>query len=264
MTMKKTILLLTSLLLIIACGNEKTKDTKANNEKIYKQFNLDYSVNGNGIETILKTDLPDNTNIIISVSRSYWEKGNESEYSLDYFTEKSTVEKWKKNQIIPVNESKWKSNLAEKQKEMAKSGLGFNVQKISDSIEISVIIPFSDKFYPKFKEKGMNDFESKFKLPIGGKVEKKSKYENYLSLKKGETYSISKKTPLMPEFEPSLKSIENVINLTPESQIKIYSIRKKNNTIWYKVNAKNMKSGKMNKGWINSIALIGQELRNIN
>lgn len=137
--MKRTILLLTTLLFIIACGNEKKKEEKASNEKIYNQFHLDYSVNENKIETNLKTDLPDNTNIIISVTRSYWEKGNKSEYSLDYFTEKSTVEKWKKSQTISINESKWKSNLAEKQKGMAKSGLGFDVQKISDSIEIRVL-----------------------------------------------------------------------------------------------------------------------------
>ena len=56
----------------------------------------------------------------------------------------------------------------------------------------------------------------------------------------------------------------HIISLTPKSQIKIYSIRKKSNTIWYEVNAKNMENGKMNKGWINSIALIRQEIRNIN
>ena len=262
--MKKTILLLSTLLFIIACGNEKKKEQKVSTEKIYEQFNLEYSLKDKNIETTLKTDLPNNTEIVISVTRSYWEKGNKSEYSLKYFSEKSTVGKWKEIQTISINESKWESDLAQKQKEMAKSGLGFEVQKISDSIEISVIIPFSEKFYPKFKEKGMNDFESKFKLPIGGKIETKSKYENYLSLKKGKTYSISKKTPLMPEFESSLKSIENVIDLTSKSQIKIYSIRKKNNTIWYEVKVKNIENGKINKGWINSIALIGQELQKIN
>jgi hypothetical protein len=115
------------------------------------------------------------------------------------------VGKLKKTQTISLDNKKWQADLATKQKDMAASGLGFDVDKISDSIKIYAVVPFSNDPFPNFKEKEMGQDEIALYLPMNGKVETKSKYGNYQSLEKGKTYSVSKTTPLMPELNPSVK-----------------------------------------------------------
>ena len=72
----------------------------------------------------------------------------------------------------------------------------------------------------------------------------------------GYYYSLSKKTPLMPEFEPSdpLAAIEKALVLPVGAVIEIISMKMKRFYPWYQVNS----LGRT--GWINSIALAGQDI----
>lgn len=233
---------------------------------IYLEFNIDHSLHGNTMNISLKTDLPDDIKVTLSVSRSYWEKGNSSEYSVDYMSEQSTIGNWKKEHKILINNEKWKSDLASKQQELSAVGLGFDVDRVSDSIEIYAVVPYSNDPYPNFKEKKLVKDEIKIYLPIGRTVAKESVYANYQSLEQGKTYSISKTTPLMQEFESSdaMAAIDKMKELISGNRITILSIKEKNSNPWYEVNVTDKKRNKIGEGWINSTALIGQEIRVIN
>ena len=76
------------------------------------------------------------------------------------------------------------------------------------------------------------------------------------SLKVGQLIELSKKTPLMPELEPTdaTAALGKVRDLSPKTTIKVLKIATKKNTPWYFVEATNLGTT----GWINSIVLIGQ------
>jgi len=267
--MKATIFFLAIVGLFVSCNERPSSKTTTSNKKItYEHFNIVYSLENQTLRFSLNTDLPDNIDISVTVSRSYWEKGNTSEYSIDYLFEQSKIVEWEKEHEVLIDNTKWKTDLAKKQKEMSQAGLGFDVDRISDSIEIYAVVPLSNDPYPQFNikktETGINviSTEVKIYLPIKGSISKESIYANYQSLKKNITYSISKNTPLMPEFEPSdpLAALDNVKDLKAGSRITVLSIKMKNNTPWYKVAATDPKGKSISNGWINSTALIGQEI----
>jgi len=90
-----------------------------------------------------------------------------------------------------------------------------------------------------------------------------SEYVDVQSLKLNTTFSISRKTPLMPQFEPSdpLAALNDIKYLQPECRIRILSIKNKYNFPWYEVQAINKEGKSIGKGWINSTALVGQNIR---
>jgi len=244
-------------------------------------FDIQYKLTDKNLSVSLNTDLPDDTVLRISVSRSYWEKGTSEEYSIDYFSEKTTVNEWRKEHDILLDNSKWKADLENKQKELASLELGFDVDKISDNVSVRAIVPMnqpSSKFGDNKNSKltgekvntsslgtvGLHTVEDEVAIlyPLEGGISKKSKFGDPLSLKLGETYSVSKMTPLMPELSPSdpMESLENVKYIQEGGLIKIILIRKKDNQPWYKVEVIN-NNQVIGEGWINSTALIEQHLR---
>ncbi len=114
-----------------------------NAQVVCNKFKLVTKVTGSTLDLSLDTDLPDNTVVMVSVSRSYLEKGNTATYSADYFSEKSTVGKWKSKHRISVDSGKWKSALREKQEKMSRLGLGFDVASISEKITARMVAPIN-------------------------------------------------------------------------------------------------------------------------
>lgn len=82
-------------------------------------------------------------------------------------------------------------------------------------------------------------------------------------LRIGKTYELSKETPLMPELNPvdPVVALGKMRKLSAGSAIKIISIAQKNNTPWYNVSFINYSTENFDYGWINSIALYGQSLK---
>ena len=115
----------------------------ADAQVVCNKFKLVTKVTGSTLDLSLDTDLPDNAVVMVSVSRSYMEKGNTSEYSVDYFSEKSTVRKWKSKHRISIDSKKWKSALRKKQEKMSRLGLGFDVASISEKITARMVAPIN-------------------------------------------------------------------------------------------------------------------------
>jgi len=255
------------------------------------KFELVNKVTGSTLDLSVDTGLPDNTVVMVSVSRSYLEKGNPDTYSVDYFSEKSTIGKWKLEHRISIASEKWKTALRTKQENLSRVGLGFDVASISDNITVHMVVPINQPD-PRFGERNSNltgkavTMASKGGRSITGKVVGpmyvvkdeitieypldsppvgKSPFPslNPLELEIGQSYVVSKQTPVMPSHSPAdpIAAIQQMKQIPKGGVFKVLESVKKRNTPWYKVIALNQKNELIGTGWINSTALLGQELK---
>jgi len=290
--------ILTLFILLIACSSNQQETTKKveqeeekvvdtekqqtkpiKQEKIYcEKFELIQTIEGDTLKLSLDTDLPDFTDIMVSVSKSYKEKGDsESTYSIDYFYEKSTVKKWRSQQEISISDTVFKNKLQDEMDKMSKVGMPFKTSTVSNQIEVSFVVPVnqSNPIFGKRNENLHSDLMSPSGLrtigkekiiikPLGSKASNISAKKVYASnLQKEGVYTISKETPLMPEFEPADPgtALTKMKTLPPGSVITVMNIRMKRNSPWYQVKAKLATGQSIGEGWINSVALRGQDIK---
>ncbi len=79
----------------------------------------------------------------------------------------------------------------------------------------------------------------------------------------GTKYCLSRKTPLMPSLNPAdpIAAIQQMKQIPKGGVFKVLETVKKRNSPWYKVIAFNQRKQRIGTGWINSTALLGQELK---
>jgi len=108
-----------------------------------------------------------------------------------------------------------------------------------------------------------NEIKKEFDVSEVDREDNNSGFVDPFSLKQGEKWAISKETPLMPEIAPSnpMEALEKIKYIPAENYIIIVSVREKENNTWYEVKVLNQNNNLIGKGWINSIALIGQTLQ---
>ena len=159
--MKRLIILVCLSFLFFSCTKEKQNEQKPTNLKndkiICDKFNLNANLKEGNLSLEIDSDLPEFTDIIVSISRSYWQQGNDDEYSIDYFKEKSTIQQWKQKRNIYIINSDWDEKLIAHQKKMSEYGTDFQFQvdKVSNDINISVIVPIKQSS-PLFGKKNVN------------------------------------------------------------------------------------------------------------
>ncbi len=245
---------------------------------VCNKFKLVTKVTDSILDLSVDTDLPDNTVVMVSVSRSYLEKGNPATYAVDYFSEKSTVGKWKSSHRISVDSEKWKSSLRAKQEKMSRLGLGFDVASISDKITVRMVVPINqpDPRFGKRNSKltgkavratGLRVIEDEIEInyPLDSPPVGKSQFPslNPLELEVGQTYIVSKRTPLMPSHSPDdpIAALKKMKQIPKGGAFKVLDTFNKRGNPWYRVIAFGQRKKQIGTGWINSTALVGQELR---
>ena len=65
------------------------------------------------VRVSIKTDLPDSTDLMVSIGRSFLNSADNEEYSIDYLEEKSTVADWRAGKVIELDQTKWQAKLDE-------------------------------------------------------------------------------------------------------------------------------------------------------
>lgn len=266
---KIIILVLFSTILIVAAADANI---------VCNKFNVEAKVSGSTIDISLDTDLPDNTVIMVNVSRSYFQKGDSAKYSAYYYYEKSTVKKWKSNHKVSIVSDKWKSALRTKQEKMSRLGLGFDVASISDQITVGIVVSI-DQTDPRFgklnsklsgkmlKTSGLRIVRDEITIeyPLDSPPEGKSPFPslNPQDLDIGQLYIVSKRTSLMPSHSPSnpIKSLNKIKQIQKGGAFKVLETFKKRGNPWYRVVAFDQRKKKIGTGWINSTALLGQKLK---
>jgi len=103
----------------------------------------------------LDTDLPDFTEVMFGVRRSYYEKNDSEEYIRTYFEEKSTVGEWRKPRNIQVPHSKFNDSLREVLAVSKRAGVGGDLDRIDDDIVTSFTVPVIQS-NPAFGEHNVN------------------------------------------------------------------------------------------------------------
>lgn len=85
-----------------------------------------------------------------------------------------------------------------------------------------------------------------------------------MSLATGDRYTVTKRTPLMPEFRPrdplfavSKKGLERIVWITKGESFVVMGTRMKRTIMWYQAEAFDKNGASLGKGWINSVALLG-------
>ena len=234
------------------------------------KFDINYKLVGSKLSLSLNTDLPNNTDLMISVSRVYWKSGNPAAYDWDYYSSESTVQKWKENHTIIINNSDWISKLKKRQRELISGGIGSAIAKVNDSINVDIVVPYQTKFGRGNSKLNGNkvapdhtiDGEINIYYPLGVNHSKKNKLANYLDLKVGHKYLVSEKTPVMPSISPSnpIAAISKIKYLRAGGIFYVLSVKKKEEILWYHVDVLNNNENVIGRGWINSQALIGQSI----
>jgi hypothetical protein len=67
------------------------------------KFAIVHSLRGDTLTVSLDTDLPDFTDVMVCVSRSYFEKNSTDELARTYFAEQSTVGRWRQPRQVKVS-----------------------------------------------------------------------------------------------------------------------------------------------------------------
>lgn len=205
------------------------------------------------------TNLPDATSILVEVSRSYWEKGRPEEYAISYFSESSTVGKWRSSRSIALDNAKWIQLLKAEQERMSRLGSGFEVARVNEKIEASVIAPLL----------GSDEVEVNYPLDSTPPARHTSFDPFHLDI--DGVYIVSRRTPLMPTHAPG-RNIHGTTGVVQEIQQiptggafrVLQRIEKTGQNPWYRVSAIDRQAKRIGPGYINSTALLGQKLETYN
>ncbi|MCD4823995.1 MAG: hypothetical protein K8S55_05270 [Phycisphaerae bacterium] len=119
------------------------------------RFDVAVVLKGDKLEVSLDTDLPDDTSLMVSVWRTYREKGNTERYIIDYFSDGSAVGRWRGKQVIDVNNEKALRRFHAKREQLAKIDMAGEIESISDSIEVGFTIPVNQP-NPAFGNRNKN------------------------------------------------------------------------------------------------------------
>ncbi len=158
--MKKLLPLFTLSTVLVACltgcSRESAEPVTDADAVSCDTFELVTNLQGSMLELSLDTDLPDDTVISITVDRSYWKQGNTEEDYRRYFAQESTVGEWRSTHKIDIDHAGWKRELKDFQTKMANAKVGFEVARISDDIDVSIIAPVNMQTNAAFGDRNKN------------------------------------------------------------------------------------------------------------
>lgn len=155
-------------LLAVGCSSDsgQPESPPAPAGVVADRFELRWELDGADLLLAVDTDLPDEGELSVSVSRSYYEVGNESEYARDYLSVFEPVSRWRQPRRIPLDAEAWRADLAAHQSRMAEIAaaereagvpaedtVAFEVASIADVVEIRVVLHLNQDD-PRFGGRG--------------------------------------------------------------------------------------------------------------
>ena len=124
------------------------------------------------LSVILETDLPDTTQLIVTVGRNVLNAVDKQEYQIDYFQERTTVGAWRKERVIDLNHDNWQAALEKRLKFLAAAQEPFQVQSLNSRIIVSFTVHVSQDD-PRFSGQNANlKGKAVTKTPFGNVVRK--------------------------------------------------------------------------------------------
>ena len=130
------------------------------------RFELRWELDGEDLLLVIDTDLPDEGELSVSVSRSYYEVGNDAEYARDYLSVFEPVSRWREPRRVPLAADAWRADLAAHQSRMAEIAaaerqagvpaedtIAFEVASIADDVKIRAVLHLNQDD-PRFGGRG--------------------------------------------------------------------------------------------------------------
>ena len=99
--------------LVLGVGLLVFAASMASSEITCNRFKIKAAREGSQLLVSLDTDLPDATQVMVSIARSYWADTPEQEYPIEYFEKKSTVREWRKGKPVAIDATKWSQEFQE-------------------------------------------------------------------------------------------------------------------------------------------------------
>jgi hypothetical protein len=136
--------------------NKTQKMTSSVISKVFcRRFNVNTVLKGKELKFWLGTDLPNDTIVMVSVTRRYWIKGSSGTYSGSYYGKRSSVQELRKPVTVIIDDSEWKRQIEIKHKLIKTSGEPLQVSKISDEVELNLTVPINQD-NPAFGRRNVN------------------------------------------------------------------------------------------------------------
>ena len=280
------------LVLTNGCGGAPTPELSPDGQGIVcDRFEFRWELDGTDLLLAIDTDLPDEGELVVSVSRNYYVASKSAAYDREYFSETGPVSRWRKPRRIILDANAWKADLTAHQNRMAAIGsdLAFQVARIEDRIDIRAVLHvnqddplFGGRGNPNLSGKATSvmgttdrilvEADANLDFPLDGPPpSSRSSRAPYDGLVTGESYRLSRETPIMPEFAiRAPQSLPQIAPNTPHgglsrtvrvpggSVVRVVNTTKdKGGRPWYEVVLVGHES---TKGWINSITRIGQQI----
>ena len=242
------------------------------------QFEIVAELNGHNLTISLDTDLPEETRVVVGVSRSYYERGSGAEYFESYFAERSTVGKWRLPRKVSVRDNIWKNANRQQQRLMSRIGAPFSVREVSDDITVSFIVPVIGNG-PRFGKRNKKltgkmvttatglplvIAARKLRLPLGASSDAADTQTpaHADNLQIGKFYALEHRVPMAPRRD-SIESddIDHILQLGKGNVIEILE---KDEQRWlYRVKATDQSGRVVGSGWIKRTALLNREIREV-
>ena len=156
-------------LTVVGCAGEPDESAQSPPEPsgvVSDRFELRHEVDGGDLLLAVDTDLPDEGELSVSVSRSYYEVRSDVEYSREYFSVLEPVSRWRDPRRIPLDANAWRADLAAHQAEIAEIAaleraagvpaeqtMAFEVASIADDVEIRAVLHLNQDD-PRFGGRG--------------------------------------------------------------------------------------------------------------
>jgi hypothetical protein len=242
------------------------------------RFDVNTTFQAPNLKLSVKSDLPDNTILMVSVFRRYSEKDGRK-YVIPYLNQKATLFEWRSPRLITVDNKRWLKTLITKRISNSRLGIGSPLAHIDNKIIVSFIVP-TNQANPRFGKgnkyltgkaikisNGLRiiEHEQAIDYPAKAFVLKSKPYGNLdpqnLSINKG--YVLSKETPLMRSPNPTdhMSALAKVKYAAKGSVIDVIKSQNIRGNRWYKVDVLTLKGNYLGEGWIDSTALLSQKLK---
>jgi hypothetical protein len=136
--------------------NKTQKTTSSNISKIFcRRFDINTVLKGNELKFWLSTDLPNDTIVMVSVSRRYWIKDSSGTYSGSYYGKRSSVQELQRPVTVIIDDIELRKQIDKKHKLIEPSGEPFQISKISDEVELNLTVPINQD-NPAFGRRNVN------------------------------------------------------------------------------------------------------------
>ena len=133
---------------------------------VCNRFELRWELDGGDLLLAVDTDLPDEGELAVSVSRAYQEVGDDADYARDYLSVFEPVSQWREPRRIALDAGAWRAGLAAHQRRMAEIAaaereagvpaeetVAFEVAGIADDVQIRAVLHLNQDD-PRFGGRG--------------------------------------------------------------------------------------------------------------